>query len=986
MVLLNADRSEVLADMRAVDQYQFVLSAPVFVGVENFVVRVGPPGPPTPISPAEGEVTSDATPLFQWQPPVPAIGVTGYRLQVASGDIETGPYVIMADSAANVTSVQPAAPLADGTYRWRVGSLIAGGVEFSGPVSFDVDTQVAAPSLASPPEGATVGDLTPTFGWSHAGDANPPVAFDLRATRGDINIGPFDLNEPGLGATNFTPVSPLPVGPGGTADYSWQVTARDGAGNAANSTVGSFTIDVNAPVVELVFPADGQIVTGDLRTFLWRAADLAPLLAAMFPGIEAIAPASYDLQIAADSFGNPFVDERDVPHAGGPETVQFHGLAAPLADGAYQWRVRGKKDDLTGDYTTAPFFVDLIAPGRPALLSPLDGEETGDNTPTFDWTDVVDTTGVTYEIQIDDNPAFTSPATTQGLTDSEFTPAPLADGTYNWRVQATDGVGRSSGFTDSRSVTIDTAPPTPPALVSPQPDEPLDDRMVTFRWDPSTSGDVAQHRLQVTTGGGTFNTLIDELLGSQNLAFTADIPDDGGYKWRVGAIDDLGNETDPDDLEVRAFTIQTITLTAPVLVAPLEVVVRQFPVLFQWTQPPDGAVDGYTLQVTSGDIETGPYDVNRQLPAGSTDFEQDELSDGFYRWRVIARDADNNEAPSAVGFFAVSTAVVEPPGPDVDLDDWTGSLQISGRKSNQNTLTGSQVLTFGIRPGCTADFEFVDIVNFAADCDEGGSVVPVPEELKGFFNYPDNVGDGFDIEDPLKLLTSRIPPPGPLARSLMFPVRLELNVDGETEVDVTIAWDIGEETIVSSEFITVFLIDHTPPAPLPPFNVVNMGVGATGDYTLRVVLQGDGTATRDLTVVINRFHAQAMRMTTGPQLVSLNVVPALGSKVTDIFGPQRSPIPFPPAGSRFSGPDRFSVTDEPKLFAGTVFTWTNDYTVDFVDRRRGLVPVRPTETRHPEMVPGFGYIVGVAAFDKVTRDFMLIIPGDPVIEDTERGS
>ena len=135
---------------------------------------------------------------------------------------------------------------------------------------------------------------------------------------------------------------------------------------------------------------------------------------------------------------------------------------------------------------------------------------------------------MTYEIQIDDNPAFTSPATTQGLTDSEFTPAPLADGTYNWRVQATDGVGRSSGFTDSRSVTIDTAPPTPPALVSPQPDEPLDDRMVTFRWDPSTSGDVAQYRLQVTTGGGTFNTLIDELLGSQNLAFTADIPDDGG--------------------------------------------------------------------------------------------------------------------------------------------------------------------------------------------------------------------------------------------------------------------------------------------------------------------------------------------------------------------------------------------------------------------------------------------------------------------------
>ena len=92
------------------------------------------------------------------------------------------------------------------------------------------------------------------------------------------------------------------------------------------------------------------------------------------------------------------------------------------------------------------------------------------------------------------------------------------------------------------------------------------------------------------------------------------------------------------------------------------------------------------------------------------------------------------------------------------------------RLGSQRTrnLTGGANLQFGVRPGCTDDFEFVDVDFFTDDCDKGGSVIPVNVEIEPFFDYPDNEGDGFGIEDPLKLLTSRIPPGTPV----MWPLRM----------------------------------------------------------------------------------------------------------------------------------------------------------------------------------------------------------------------
>ena len=77
-------------------------------------------------------------------------------------------------------------------------------------------------------------------------------------------------------------------------------------------------------------------------------------------------------------------------------------------------------------------------PDAPTLISPSNGSTTANTTPTFSWST---SSGATqYQIQIDNNADFSSPEQDQTLPGTNYTPASaLSDGTYNWRVRASNG-------------------------------------------------------------------------------------------------------------------------------------------------------------------------------------------------------------------------------------------------------------------------------------------------------------------------------------------------------------------------------------------------------------------------------------------------------------------------------------------------------------------------------------------------------------------
>lgn len=138
-----------------------------------------------------------------------------------------------------------------------------------------------------------------------------------------------------------------------------------------------------------------------------------------------------------------------------------------LADGEHTVQVRAT--DILGndmpetDYASDTFTVDTASPLTPNLGSPTPDSYTNNATPTLDWSDVSDPSGVSYSLQVDDSSDFSSPVINQtGLASSTYTPtSSLAEGTYYWKVKAVDGASNESDWSSDWSFTITTtAPPS----------------------------------------------------------------------------------------------------------------------------------------------------------------------------------------------------------------------------------------------------------------------------------------------------------------------------------------------------------------------------------------------------------------------------------------------------------------------------------------------------------------------------------------------
>lgn len=173
-----------------------------------------------------------------------------------------------------------------------------------------------------------------------------------------------------------------------------------------------------------------------LSTFDWN--DVSP------PG------ALYDIQISLNgAWGPPPVGTVNPPLHGNtafglPTLPTSYVAPIPFPEEVTVfWRVRISP---AGPWSeTWGFRVDNTPPPVPVLIAPSEGSTAG-TTPTFDWTDVIDFSGVTYTLVVDNDCSFGSPdVTVVGLAISDFTPATtLPPGEYCWRITAVDGAGNMS--------------------------------------------------------------------------------------------------------------------------------------------------------------------------------------------------------------------------------------------------------------------------------------------------------------------------------------------------------------------------------------------------------------------------------------------------------------------------------------------------------------------------------------------------------------
>lgn len=115
-------------------------------------------------------------------------------------------------------------------------------------------------------------------------------------------------------------------------------------------------------------------------------------------------------------------------------------------------------------YDRAPFAITLSSPANMGIIN--------DSTPLFQWPPAFDPDGdaLTYDLQVDDDPAFASPlisaaAIAGGSSPVSYTSGTvLAEGVWYWRARAKDVDGIYSNWSSSFSFTLDTH--TPPSEVT----------------------------------------------------------------------------------------------------------------------------------------------------------------------------------------------------------------------------------------------------------------------------------------------------------------------------------------------------------------------------------------------------------------------------------------------------------------------------------------------------------------------------------------
>ena len=310
--------------------------------------------------------------------------------------------------------------LADGTHKFEVRALDNAANADGSPASFEWTVDTTAPDTTIATHPATPANVaTAKFTFSGNDDAGSGInGFECRRDGGSWALcsSPQDF-------------SGLADGP-----HSFEVKAIDNAANADQSPAGfSWSVDTVAPSAQIdSHPA--SLVNVATAHFTFTGDD------------------------GAGSGVNGFECRRD--------SGSWAACASPqdftgLADGSHSFEVKALDSAANaGAPASATWTVDTTPPSVQVDSGP--NGLTNDATPTFAFSSEP---GATFECSIDSGtPAFTA-------CTSAYTPAStLADGSYTFRVRATDAAANQA--TATRSFSVDTAAPQAPTLTATVPASP----------------------------------------------------------------------------------------------------------------------------------------------------------------------------------------------------------------------------------------------------------------------------------------------------------------------------------------------------------------------------------------------------------------------------------------------------------------------------------------------------------------------------------
>lgn len=271
----------------------------------------------------------------------------------------------------------------------------------------------------------------------------------------------------------------------------------------------------------------------------------------------------------------------------------------------------------------------------PLLLSPENAFNSNDNTPTFSWENLQPVDA--FELQVDNNPDFSSPEVSVVIAENSYTPSALQDNLYYWRVRCRRA-GAFSPWSEVRTLRIDTIPPIAPTLVSPEDGRDVNDSTPLLRWTrPFENSLPLTYNLRISTSPYFEpENIVVNVWVADNAYEVCGLQENIVYYWKVCAKDNAGNVGLFQESAWK-FKIDTISPAAPILTSPENAGWAAPAAVLRW-QPVAENSPPVLYRVEISDfpdflnfvriIET--YDtswtVNPPLPVSS------------YYWRVRARD------------------------------------------------------------------------------------------------------------------------------------------------------------------------------------------------------------------------------------------------------------------------------------------------------------------------------------------------------------
>jgi len=673
------------------------------------VDTLGPAGPPMTY-PDNGENIKDNAPNLDWTFPDENSYPLTYDVWVDDNPDFSSPVI----TATGITDENyQTAELSEGWYYWRVRAVDnADNPGENSENRFQVDiTKPPTPSLVSPDNNENINDNTPNLDWDPVSDASEPVLYRCYVDN-NSDFSSVENDSGWVENDNFQVPDELAEGV-----WYWRVQAKDNAGNTGdNSGTYSFTIDVSMPS-PLVSPANGAITNDNTPTFTWE---------------NKVVVDNYEIWIDNDSdFSSPEVLEN-------LEDNTY--TSSELSDENYSWRVRAFNPDNSHFSEVWTLLIDTKAPPAPSS-SPDDGLVTNDNTPTIDWSSVIDNSysatgevaGVeNYEIWVDNDPDFSSTVTKENRSTNSWTrTSELAEDNYSYKIKVWDKAGNDGAFSAVWTFEVDVTPPTISVGVPS-----VSSTSATINWttnEPATS----QVEYGLTSGYGTTTSLVSTLTTSHSVVLSG-LDSSTTYHYMVKSTDAANNTKTSDD--------QTFTTSA--LAAPTSSVNSISPYWrtstpFTVSATASGTVDNVALyyHYSSDNSIWGDnllFGVDNDNAGGwSWSFTADN-GDGYYEfYSIAAGSAGEESAPDN----ADASAGVDTVAPTIS------SVQING----ENTVTPSTSVVISIVAQDPDNLSGLDQMRFSNDNEnwtdwesfalENDYVLPAGDENKRVYvKVKDNAG------------------------------------------------------------------------------------------------------------------------------------------------------------------------------------------------------------------------------------------------------